>query len=67
MTVQPTPPVVVVQRNRRAIPVWLVIAVVLFVFMLIVAAGVSFVTNWVVWLAAGLIAVCLHLWFNWNL
>jgi hypothetical protein len=57
----------VVQRNRRAIPVWLVIAVVLFVFMLIVAAGVSFVTNWVVWLAAGLIAVCLHLWFNWNL
>lgn len=61
-----TPPVVV-SRTRRSIPVWLVIAIVMFVFMLIVATGTAFVTSWAVWLAAGLISLCLHLWLNWEL
>lgn len=36
--------------------IFLIAALVLFVFALIVAAGSTFVTTWNVWLAAGLIA-----------
>jgi hypothetical protein len=33
--------------------------------MILVAGGVvGFITNWAVWLGAGLLAVVLHLWFN---
>jgi hypothetical protein len=35
--------------------------------MLIVAAGQPLVTSWVVWGAAGWIALCLHWLFDWEL
>ena len=60
MTTPPTP----APTGRRKIPFWLLCALVMFVFMLLVAAGVTFVASVWVWLAAGLIALCLHSWFN---
>ena len=51
-------------RQRRAIPLFILFAIVLFVFALIVASGTAFLTSWAVWLCGGLISLCLHWWFN---
>ena len=51
-------------RARRPIPLFLVCALAMFALMLLVASGTAFVTTVYVWLAAGLIALCLHWWFN---
>ena len=60
-----TPPAVVAPRSRRAIPLFLVLAAACLIVMILVAGGVvGFITNWAVWLGAGLLAVVLHLWFN---
>jgi hypothetical protein len=50
-------------RRRYRLPIWLILAIVMFALMIIVASGAAFITSWAVWLGAGLIAVCLHLWF----
>jgi fatty acid desaturase len=49
--------------RRRRLPLWLILAIVCFALLIIVASGTAFITSWAVWLAAGLIAICLHLWF----
>jgi hypothetical protein len=56
------------QKTRRAFPVWLAIAVVMFVFMILVAGHVvGIITNWAVWLGAAGIALSFHFWFNWEI
>ena len=52
-------------RSRRAIPLFLLLALACFIIMLLVAGAViTFATNWAVWEAAGFIALCLHWWFG---
>jgi Flp pilus assembly protein TadB len=51
--------------RRYSRPIWLILAILMFVIMILVAGGVvTFITNWAVWLGAAGIAICLHLWFR---
>ena len=52
-------------KTRRSFPLCLVLALACFVVEFLVAGSViTFLSNWAVWLGAGLTSLCLHWWFN---